>query len=87
MGSESNALAPLTRQLVSAFVFVWIFVFLVEKIDPCDSREDPVVCAALIGANAYIDLDDVLEGEKEFWKVGVMSTPAKRKTSGKIRCK
>lgn len=27
------------------------------------------MCAALIDANAYIDLDDVLEAEKEFWKV------------------
>lgn len=39
------------------------------KIDPCDSREDPVVCAALLDANAYIDLDDVLEAEIEFIKV------------------
>ncbi|CBN80162.1 hypothetical protein Esi_0116_0029 [Ectocarpus siliculosus] len=37
-------------------------------VDPCDSREDPIVCAALVKANVYVDLEDVLEAEREFWK-------------------
>ncbi|CAB1099083.1 unnamed protein product [Ectocarpus sp. CCAP 1310/34] len=37
-------------------------------VDPCDSREDPIVCAALVKANVYIDLEDVFEAEREFWK-------------------
>ncbi len=48
-----------------AFVRAWISA---RKVDPCDSREDPVVCAALVGANVYVDLDDVLEAERDFWK-------------------
>lgn len=40
-----------------------------RKVDPWSSREDPVVCAALIEANVYIELDDVLEAERQFWKV------------------
>lgn len=39
------------------------------QVDPYESREDPLVCAALIEANAYVDLDDVLNDERIFWKV------------------
>ena len=69
---------------------LFFFRCVVEKIDPCESREDPVVCAALVGSNAYIDLDDVLEAEKEFWKVistdGLQSRSRRRKqTVGSLR--
>lgn len=44
-------------------------VLACAQVDPCDSREDPIVCAALVKANVYVDLEEVLEAEREFWKV------------------
>lgn len=68
-----KTLPPWERCLMSYFIPYVCFSRSQTKIDPCDSREDPVVCAALIDANAYIDMDDVFEAEKEFWKVMLIS--------------
>ncbi|CAM9446703.1 unnamed protein product [Scytosiphon promiscuus] len=48
----------------------------VHLVDPCYSREDPIVCAALIEAAVYIDLEDILEAEQEFWKKNGVSVKA-----------
>lgn len=62
------AFAALVLTLECRYMLLPIFT-ISSQVDPCESREDPVVCAALIQANVYIDLDDVLEAEREFWKV------------------
>lgn len=49
-------------------------LFQTLQVDPYESREDPAVCAALIGANTYIDLDDVMDAEIKFWKVRRITT-------------
>lgn len=39
--------------------------------DPYISAQDPLVYAALLESNSYVDLEDVLESEKMFWKVHI----------------
>lgn len=55
------------------------YVDVLAQVDPCDSREDPVVCAALIEAAVFIDLGDVFETEQDFWKVPPDSDRSKRR--------
>ena len=46
--------------------------------NPYDSREDPIVCGALVGANLLISLDDVLDAERNFWEVTKDGTCSRR---------